>query len=162
VFLRVASPNACLRTPGREHSKKSNAGMNVTLTITARRQRRRAHYCIRAKRANPACLNKFSGFTSGLHARVTPSHSVALDGGKPVSASARQALMGAAAGVDGKCPASARVGNPHGGGGGGGGRGVGALDLPRIYGEAFAQPDASFSNLVGPRVSSAECRLTGL
>jgi hypothetical protein len=36
------------------------------------------------------------------------------------------------------------------------------LDLPRKSGEAFAQPDASFSNWVGLRKSSAECRRTGL
>jgi hypothetical protein len=42
---------------------------------------------------------------------------------------------------------------------GSGGRG---LDLPRKSGEVFAQPDASFSNWVGLRKSSAECRRTGL
>ncbi len=36
------------------------------------------------------------------------------------------------------------------------------LDLPRKSGEAFAQPDTSFSNWVGLRKSSAECRRTGL
>ena len=36
------------------------------------------------------------------------------------------------------------------------------MDLPRKSGEAFAQPDTSFSNWVGLRKSSAECRRTGL
>ena len=36
------------------------------------------------------------------------------------------------------------------------------VDLPRKSGEAFAQPDTSFSNWVGLRKSSAECRRTGL